>query len=82
MKIPKKLDQSRGCFYQLPDSISNGEMLAYEIFYRRRYKEAVFAVVGTTIFFQLASTRDKDVFLSLLESSCLQQGILIERCYL
>ncbi|MBN8824430.1 MULTISPECIES: hypothetical protein [unclassified Spirosoma] len=77
MKIPKRLDLTRSCFYQLPDDTAN--IIGYELMYRAKYPGIFKIRSGTTFFFELQNAQARDAFLNSLEVSCRQSGLITQR---
>jgi hypothetical protein len=79
MKFPKRLKVDRACYYQLPGDTDASELTFHEIMFRRHYQGIFTERIGHTFFFQLPTTRDRDVFLDLLDGMCRSKGLPTKR---
>ncbi|MBO0947337.1 hypothetical protein [Fibrella forsythiae] len=79
MKLPKRLDLTRSCFYQLPPEVDAVDLTNYELLFRVAYNGIFHSRVGRYYFFQLPSVSQRNEFMLMLEGMAKQKGLSVIR---
>lgn len=79
MKFPKRLDLACSCFYQLPDTATQRDLVWYELEFRKRYGLKFHSRIEHYFFFQFTNPQVRNTFITLLEVTLKEQGVQTER---
>lgn len=75
IRIPRKLDIARSCYFELPNDVEARELVLYAAEYRRQYGSVFHSRIGHLFLFQLPTADARDRFLLALAMGCTQQGL-------